>query len=396
MIGEAYARAGSVELAEEQYIRILRLDQYTPQRVLQAAHFLLRYGKVDQTQRILDEARERAAADRDVLALQGQLRLARQDWHGVSQVADALRSLGDADSKDTADSILATALGGMGRYQDGIDLLEARLEAGHKNVLDDLVRAYVRAGRAADAEALLTSVISTDPGATKARILLGTLYASTARAELAERTLRNAVASADDDTATYTALAKFYLGAKRLEEAERTARDGLAVDEGESALQLLLALALEGSGRYNEAITIYEKMFAADPQSTMAANNLASLLSEHGSDANSLERAFAIALRFRTSQIPEFLDTLGWIYYLRGDYSQSLALLKTASEGLPDNGSVQFHLGMVLKQLGQNELATAKLKTAISLSETLTPSRLDSALSALEQLLTPEASAQPS
>ena len=397
MIGEAYARAGSVELAEEQYIRVLRLDQHAPQQVLQAAHFLLRYGKVEQTERILDEARERAPEDRSVLTLLGQLRLAQQDWRGATEVADALRSLGNTDAtRNAADSILAAALGGMGKYQQSIDLLKARPQPAYQAVLEDLVRAYLRAGEIEDAEALLTSVISADPGSTKARILLGTLYGSTGRAALAETTLVEAVAEAPKDVMTYTALARLYYASGRLEDAESTARDGLARDEKDGALQLLLALALEGGGRYEEAIALYEDMFADDPQSTMIANNLASLLSEHRSDAESLDRAFTIALRFRTSEIPQFLDTLGWIYYLRGEYAPSLALLKTAAEGLPDNGSVQYHLGMALKQLGQNDLAAATLQTAISLSATLTPDRLEGARSALEQLMRPESTAKPS
>ena len=72
------------------------------------------------------------------------------------------------------------------------------------------------------------------------------------------------------------------------------------------------------------------------------------------------------------------------------------ALLKTAAEGLPDNGSVQYHLGMALKQLGQNDLAAATLQTAISLSATLTPDRLEGARSALEQLTRAESTAKPS
>jgi len=397
MIGEAYARAGSVELAEEQYIRVLRLDQHAPQQVLQAARFLLRYGKVEQTERILDEARERAPEDRSVLTLLGQLRLAQHDWQGATEVANALRSLGDTDATiDAADSILAAALGGMGKYQESIDLLETRAQPAYHAVLEDLVRAYLRAGKVEDAEALLASVIAAEPGSTRARLLLGTLYGSTGRAALAESTLADAVAAAPEDVTTYTALARHYYASGRLEDAESTARDGLAKDEGDSALQLLLALSLEGSGRYEEAIALYEEMFAADPQSTMVANNLASLLSEHRSDAESLDRAFTIALRFRTSEIPQFLDTLGWIYYLRGEYAPSLALLKTAAEGLPDNGSVQYHLGMALKQLGQNDLAAATLKNAILLSATLTPDRLEGARSALEQLTRAESTAKPS
>ena len=85
-------------------------------------------------------------------------------------------------------------------------------------------------------------------------------------------------------------------------------------------LQLLLATVLEREAKYDDAIDIYRKMIVADPTSTIVANNLASLLSDYHNDPASLDEAFQIASRFRSSDIPQFLDTLGWIYYLRGDY----------------------------------------------------------------------------
>ena len=171
------------------------------------------------------------------------------------------------------------------------------------------------------------------------------------------------------------------------------ARAGLERDENSSALRLLLALVLESAGRYDDAIAEYETMFKADPESTIVANNLASLLSERRGDAASLDRAYQIATRFRNSEVPQFLDTLGWIYYLRGEYPTALSLLKTAAEKLPNVGMVQYHLGMALKQLGQTDLAVASLQKAISLVPASSASDLERAHAALDQLLSPAAPA---
>jgi tetratricopeptide (TPR) repeat protein len=129
-------------------------------------------------------------------------------------------------------------------------------------------------------------------------------------------------------------------------------------------MQLLLAVVYEGEGKYDDAIALYQKMFAANSLSTIPANNLASLLSDYRTDAASLDQALQIAGRFRTTDIPQFQDTLGWIYYLKGDYTQAVTLLKPAADKLPTIAAVQYHLGMAYAALGQNNQAVASLQKA--------------------------------
>ena len=126
-------------------------------------------------------------------------------------------------------------------------------------------------------------------------------------------------------------------------------------------------MALELSGQYDAAIAEYETMFAADPRSTIVANNLASLLSEHRGDPASLDRAFTIASRLKGSDVPQFLDTLGWIYNLKAEYDQALPLVQSAAEKVPESGTYQYHLGITYKGLGQKERAIASLKKAVEL-----------------------------
>ena len=219
------------------------------------------------------------------------------------------------------------------------------------------------------------------------------MYRFKGESDLAEAALKDAVEADVKGTTGYAALSQFYLSADRLDEAEATAQTGLKRDENSAALRLLLALTYEKAGRYDDAITEYEGMIKSDPESTIVANNLASLLSERRGDPESLDRAYDIALRFRNSEIPQFLDTLGWIYYLRGEYPQALSLLKTAAEKLPAVGMVQYHLGMALKQLDQTDLAVASLEKAISLVPASSAADLERVHAALNELLSPAAPA---
>jgi tetratricopeptide (TPR) repeat protein len=168
----------------------------------------------------------------------------------------------------------------------------------------------------------------------------------------------------------YAALGQLYLSNKHFQQAEDILREGLKRQTNNNVLHLQLAMALELSGQYDAAIAEYETMFAADPRSTIVANNLASLLSDHRDDPASLDRAFTIASRLKGSDVPQFLDTLGWIYSLKGEYDQALPLVKTAAENVPESGTYQYHLGITYKGLGQKERAIASLKKAVELLPT--------------------------
>ena len=65
------------------------------QRVLSVLpDFLLRHGRVGQAERVLDEVRPRCDDDVEVLRTLAQLKLARKDWRGAAEIANALRKKG--------------------------------------------------------------------------------------------------------------------------------------------------------------------------------------------------------------------------------------------------------------------------------------------------------------
>ena len=234
------------------------------------------------------------------------------------------------------------------------------------------------------AEQYLNTVLKSSPDNQLAQVLLASLDVLNKKPAEAEAAYRAAIAAKPDAPLGYLALVQYYAGANRLDEAEQTAKDGLAHVPDNPQLQLQLAGVLERAGKYSDAISLYETMIKSDPRSTIIANNLASLLSDYGTDPGSLDRALEIASRFRTSEIPQFVDTLGWIYYLKGDYTQALTLLKTSADRLQTVAAAQYHLGMTYKALGQNALAQASLESAIKDAGDAGFPQLDKAKAALE------------
>ena len=60
-------------------------------------------------------------------------------------------------------------------------------------------------------------------------------------------------------------------------------------------------------------------------------------------------------------------DTLGWIRYQRGSFEAALPELLAAAAKLPEDATVQFHLGMVYHKLDRSEPARESLKRALAL-----------------------------
>ena len=368
LLAQVYELNGSTDLARDHYANAARVEQFKPAVAMNFVRFLLRYGKSNQAERVLTEIRRVAPSNKEVLTLLARLRLARQDWLGAHEIADVLRKL--EDKSGTAELVLAEALSGQQKHEESIKLLQTAVsdQNNQNSPIANLVRVYIRAGKADAAEQFLQTVLTDNPKNLQAQALLASLHELGKRTEEAEKGFKALVESNSDNATAHRALAEFYLRTKRLDDAETAVRNGIEKDQRGLTLRLLLALILEQTGRYDEAIAEYAKMYQEEPRSTIVANNYASLLADHrAADKESIDKAYSIAVRFRDTEIPQFMDTLGWLHYQRGEFDQAVTRLKIAATKLPKEALVHYHLGMAYKELGRPALAKQSLTQAIEL-----------------------------
>jgi len=385
-LANAYELNGSVELAEEQLSAAVRMQKFQPGIALSYAEFLLRYGKSEQAERVLSESLAVAPTNRRVLARLAELRLAEQDWLGAQEVADIMRRLPNSDN--IADQIQAEVLAGQEKYEESNSLLRESLSntASKTAPVVRYVRNLVRNGQPDGAMNFLNEILASNPKNVRARVLVGSLHELASKPKLAEASYQQAIKDDGNGVTGHQALARFYLRSDQHSDAEKILQSAIERQPDNLSVRLLLATVLESSRQIGAAIAEYESLHRAAPQSTIIANNLASLLADYSESEESLERAYAIATRFRGSNVPHFLDTLGWLHYRKGEYEQAVTLLKTASEKLEGVELVQYHLGMTYKALGQKKLAVETLNTAISLAKGKEFAQLESARKALAEL----------
>ena len=161
-------------------------------------------------------------------------------------------------------------------------------------------------------------------------------------------------------------LGRFLRDHERLEEAEEIIRAGVANVPGNVSLHIHLADFLLQRGEFEQAIQEFEVVYDLQPDSLVAANNLASMLADfHAANPDLMNRAYAIAQRLAGSNNPAHMDTYGWILYLRGEYALALRSLRPAAQQLRNNPWVQYHAGMVYAKLNQADNARIHFQAAL-------------------------------
>ena len=98
-----------------------------------------------------------------------------------------------------------------------------------------------------------------------------------------------------------------------------------------------------------------------------AANNLAWKLTEKGDNIDEALNYARIA-KEQMPKNPSVMDTLGWIYYLKGSYLNAISELQDSVELVPDNPIINYHLGMSLYKNNKPDAASEYLAKALELN----------------------------
>lgn len=365
----AYERSGAIELAEKQFADATRTSNFDASVGLNYVAFLRRRGNVAHAEEILSELAGRSPNNTRVLSVLAEVRLARQNWVGAQEVAEAIRRIGN-NNQGLADQILGVALSGRNKLDESITALRSAYAANSDATqpMFALVSTLVRAKQMDRAVAFLKTVLEKNPANAEAHVLLGSVQLIGNEPGQAEKSFRTAIEQQPKNAVGYRALADYYRSQKKNDESLKIIQEGLKAQPDSFAMRLALAGALELKGDYEGAIAEYEILLTQQSGSLIVANNLASLLSDRRTDKASLERAHSLAVGLRKTQLPQFKDTLGWIQHQRGDYKAAVSLLEEAVAGLPDLAMARYHLGMSYLSSGEMAKASEQLKKALDLA----------------------------
>lgn len=356
LMANAYMRSGSPELAREYFARAVEASRNAPNESNRYAQLLMQEEKYASAEDTLLAALRVSPKNLDILTTLGRLYLIQEDYPRAQQVIDRIQAENAPQAMAIANSLKAELL----NKTEGADKAVAFLQELANSDGDTNTRAAIgvilaqlRTGRAQDALSYAENAVSNDPENLGLRVGL-------AAAQMANRMWPEAEAQYRQLLEKQPNVASFWLELSRALSAQgEFAAAEKAIDTGLETIpqsgELLWAKASlhEQKGDIEAAIAIYEDLYERSSGSAVVANNLASLLSVWRDDAESLNRAYTIARRFRSAELPAFQDTYGWIAYKRGEYEEALNYLEPAAEGLPNDAMAQYHLAKTYQALGR-------------------------------------------
>lgn len=129
------------------------------------------------------------------------------------------------------------------------------------------------------------------------------------------------------------------------------------------------AAALEQLDRWDEAEPLFLAALEIAPNEAQILNYLGYIWVERGEN---IEQAFSMIGR-AVAMEPDagyIVDSLGWAYYVRGDYASAVTHLERAAALSPDSPTINFHLGDAYARVGRHLEARFQWQRALELDPT--------------------------
>lgn len=142
----------------------------------------------------------------------------------------------------------------------------------------------------------------------------------------------------------YLYLSSFHEDAKAYANAVAVLNNGLEVDEAHLKLNFRLGVIFDKMGKKEASIEQMKKVIQIDPTHASALNYLGYTYADLGQNLDEAEQLIKRALTYKPGD-GYITDSLGWVYYKKGDYTKALQKLIQAAELVPDDPIILEHLG---------------------------------------------------
>jgi len=373
LLARAYERDGNRELMAESLSLAVTASNAAPAESLRYARFLVAEEKYLSAEDVLLQALRLAPQNVDLLQMLSNVYLAMDDMGRAEQVVSALRGLGTEQGDALANAVQAAIFQRSERVDESIDLMKTMIRDRQSALAAQtaIIRTRLANGELAEARSFMDDLLARTPEGNPDRIgvlfLNAALTATEGDVEAAQAIYRDILAQNPRIEAVWRALIATIVRSGEIPRAMDTVDAALAEVPDSLNLRWIKAGLAEQIGEIDQAISIYRELYEADSDSTIIANNYASMITTYRDDAESLERAYVIARRLRGSDFPAFQDTYGWIAYRLGNLDEALEYLEPAAQGLPRDPTVQYHLARLYDALGRDDEALSRYDAALEL-----------------------------
>lgn len=354
--GKALAAQGKLALAEKALLKCVDLE---PSLEEPQFELLKIYESQNQHQKAIQVYRSILANDPD--NVDAALGLAEQ-YHKIEMLGASLAILKDLGRKvESDDTITATLFGRYletKRFDEALWMICGMLKtAGHNSDLHYLAGIAYN-GNDQDEKAL-KQMAKVRPGTrfyTNAVVHSALIYHDSGKIDRAIKVVRTALAQQPDYIDYYLYLGSFYEELERYQDALQVFQEGLSKDNTNGRLYFRAGVVYDKMGRKDQSIAAMKNVLRLTPNDAEALNYLGYTYADMGINLDEAEMLIQSALKIKPDD-GYITDSLGWVYYKRGDYSRALKLLTKAVSMIPDDPVILEHLGDVYNHMNSKENA---------------------------------------
>lgn len=171
-------------------------------------------------------------------------------------------------------------------------------------------------------------------------------------------------------------LASVHADQKNFKEAIQVVEDGFKKFPQITRLLFLKGVYLELTGEWKACVKTMEDVIELDPENASALNYLGFLYAEKGVELDEAEKLIGRALELKPND-GFYIDSLGWVYFQKKDYTKALETLLRALELAPDEGVIMEHVADTYLAIGdKNNAYDFYRKAAVSRLEDRDKDRL--------------------
>ncbi len=406
-LGLVLAERGDKSRAQKLLERSIERDPGDVEVALALARLYEGGGRSVEAEEILASALERDPDDREVLLSAGRIALKLGSATRARAYFDRLLSLTDDPeltvrvafaflaSRETSTAAEVLDMARKGRpteprisYYAGLvhermrqyaAAAAAYAEVPESSELFDEVRArragcLSRAGQHPQALALYEAAIAGNAEDASLQVQYARALERSGAPDRALTLLKGALARSPSPE-LYDALASTLHRQGRGAEGLALLREAVSRRPRDEALLYVLGATYELQGQSDKALAQMKAVLALNSDNAAAMNFIGYLLAQKRRDLPEAERLVLRALALRPDT-GAFLDSLGWVYFQRGEYQRAVEALERATQLEPDEPVILEHLGDAYREVSRSADAASAWRRALEVL-TLDPEAAD-------------------
>jgi tetratricopeptide (TPR) repeat protein len=361
--GLLLAKTGRFEDAEAAFQKAISIDPRFTESAGELARIFIENGRVGEAESVLETAVQNGFRTENIMLILGTLYMEIGKLDDGIQLLESQRQ--QTELSPEAQILLGRLYFEAKEFEEAARIFKTRLAADPNNpdIARLLADIYLLIGDPDLALHYFRMAIDLDPD--DYRRYLGLFFASSprfaqqdaSRIELPDRQgvevldQAGALVKPDDFNGNYL-IGISYLSIDSLDTAEDYLTQALKLEPKDEGTLLNLANISERRNQYQQAENYLEILIQQKPDDPTICNFYGYLLSEMGKDLHRAEELIRKAL----AQDPSngyYIDSLGWIYYQRGEYDLAVIELEKASRLVKGDPVILEHLGDVYRALNR-------------------------------------------